>query len=146
MRMLDCSPFDQCFTHVAHDGTVRHFNPDELVRRVVDGRAKPTIINMGLDATLMDIIENHHGIEEAHIARIKAGKARHSAPALVVELDDGSCILIDGNHRCVVAWRDGKDAIEAAVFKPHDWKPCLIEDLPMTEAELVALGLVGEPK
>ena len=125
MRMAECGPLDQIFSHEDLDGVVRHFNASAMLRGVVREVVPATFYRITLEEELIDHLVSNHGIEEHHLDRA----LDLEEPVLMVEFSDGKSLVIDGNHRLVKRWRLGKKVASAAVVAPGNWEKFLVVDL-----------------
>lgn len=138
MIAADCLDTDQVFSHVAGDGTVRHFNCGELMRGAIARTMKPECVVIDLDEGLIAMVRERHGIEPG---RLECVDADGLTPLLIAQFDDGSHVIVDGNHRAVRAWDAGLRSHRAMIFSPADWQRCLVTDLPTDADELYAAGV-----
>ena len=105
---------------------------------------------MYLDITDADYlhISLHNGIEEDHLINISPERLK--IPVIFVEFPpddhdpDPSHVLIDGNHRLVKTYRDGKRRIGSVIFDVETLKPFLVEDMPPALSG-ARRGVLGAP-
>lgn len=143
MNALDCGPKDQIFSHIDLRGVARHFNASAMTRAVLMGQVKPMPVVCDLYQELIDHTMAHGGIEEAHIENV-AETSEH--PVLLVEFADGESLLVDGNHRIIWRWRHGLRNVKALVFKPGQWEPFLVENMPEQVSIACLLNVIaGNP-
>lgn len=71
---------------------------------------------------LYDHIMSNQGVEEKKIERLAHRPDIYCQPVLLIEWDDGSHVLVDGNHRFVILWRMGIRKIPAFVIPKATWE------------------------
>ena len=129
MKTLECRLTDELFSFASHDGFERTWNASAIQRAVMENRLEPRDRFM-IDIT--DDLANHiaqfNGIESHHLPTID--EERLKVPVMCLELPEGTHIMIDGNHRVVVAHKRGIKALPAMMFELQALKPYELEDLP----------------
>lgn len=75
----------------------------------------PTQIDAGRAAH----VQKFNGVDQHRIARLDP--AHRDLPILVADMEDGTQVIIDGNHRYVRRWLDGFDCIEAYWLPKTIW-------------------------
>lgn len=128
MKMMDCHPLDEIFSHEDTEGVTRHFNATQMVRAIVNHQINPIMAVLDLYEDLVRHLIANHGIEEDHLHQI--GSTLDS-PILLVEFADGTNLIVDGNHRVVKRWQEGLKTVTAAILKPGVWEPYLVEDMQL---------------
>jgi hypothetical protein len=127
VKVFDGHPTDEIFSHTDLQGVTRHWNTSAMVRAVFQRRVKPSLVNCPLTEDLIQHIEQNHGVEEPNIAQLPDKVLE--IPVVLVHFDDGSDLLVDGNHRVVKRWRKGLRDVNAMLFQPKDWEPFLLTDI-----------------
>lgn len=123
MQIHDCRPLDEIFSHEDLDGVTRHFNTSAMVRGVMHSKVTPLYRSIDLSESLVAYIEKNHGVEQSHLSNVE-----HTIdnPVVLVEFEDGTSLVVDGNHRIVKRWRKGLKSATAMVFKPDQWAEFLV--------------------
>lgn len=125
MKAIDCYPGDQLFTHTDLTGVVRHFNTSAMGRAALMQMVTPVLAVCELYEDLITHIIKNHGIEDDHVQNV-GHLADH--PVMLVVFEDGTNLLVDGNHRAVWRWRNGYRNIKALVFHVGTWEQFLVEE------------------
>lgn len=90
---------------------------------------------------IYDLVLVGRGIEETHLKTLSA--ERLEEPGLGIHFDDGSFVLVDGNHRLVERYRRGNKTIDVWTTVSAVWKLCQVDPCPelkaMMDAERPAL-------
>lgn len=148
MKFVECGITDEIFSFVSEStGQEFHWNTTKVQEALAAGTIEP-VAHMYLDITDADYlhISLHNGIEEDHLINISPERLK--IPVIFVEFPpdehdpDPSHVLIDGNHRLVKTYREGKRRIGAVIFDVETLKPFLVEDIPavVSASMLKALG------
>ena len=130
----------QVFTHLDDDGTSRTF----LVETMLDFvRDYPTCTDLiggkaPIDADIAGYLRKNAGIEQRRVKRMVEPYA--SFPILGVLWKEGTTLIVDGNHRIVRAYEDGKKELNCILFKPPFWENFLLPE--EYSKKLVALGVL----
>lgn len=140
MTLDECDLVDEIFSHVDPDGTLYHFNATKIFDWAIDHLDEVKCGKMALDASMIDHVLKNKGIEEWKVERLTEPYA--SLPVLGVEMDPGDSstgktLTIDGNHRIVRNWRDGKTEVMIVVVPFGKWDRFLVEDIPEFMNEMV---------
>lgn len=126
MKFAHCGDRDEIFTHEDDDGTVRHFNATRMLQFA---RSKSVVerCNIELVEAQVEFIKRSRGIERPKVDRLI--EPYLSQPILFIEFEPGIHLTVDGHHRIVRNWEDGKRVIHAYRFPFGVWQPFLVEDL-----------------
>lgn len=124
LRPGDCAYFDDIFTHVDVDGTVRHFNATKMRRAVEKGDILLDAMEVAIDPSFAEFILLNRGIEEPKVRRLC--EPYLSAPLLHVEFPD-TVLLVDGHHRYVRLYREGRAYYNAYIVKGGHWQQFLVD-------------------
>jgi hypothetical protein len=145
VKVLDCGPTDEIFTHVDEDGTTRHFNTSAMMRAVIERKVKPDLATCPLTEGLIRHIEQNHGVEEPNIEQLPDRVLE--IPVLLVRFNDTTDLLVDGNHRVVKRWRKGLKDVRALLFTEAQAQPYMVTDVgseyPLEEAAGFIQKLLG---
>jgi hypothetical protein len=71
------------------------------------------------------MIATQRGIEVAHLNRLRSHQL--DEPGLAVFLEDGSFLIVDGNHRYVKRANIGRAGMRFHVCRPPTWRAALID-------------------
>lgn len=145
MNAIDCFPGDQIFSHTDNDGVERHFNTSAMGRAALLQQVTPVLAVCDLYEDLITHIMKNHGVEEDHVSKV-SHMADH--PVMLVEFEDGTNLLVDGNHRAVWRWRNGYRNIKALVFKPGMWEQFLVDnwDQQIAMSDLLTRYTIKKPQ
>jgi hypothetical protein len=116
----DCKITDEVFTHIDHDGTVRHFNASAMLRsakRYVES-GKCEAMTAHLDQQFARFALEQRGIEQWKLDRLE--EPYLSAPIISVQWKDGSVLTVDGHHRYVKKAQRGNTEVRMLLFKEWD--------------------------
>ncbi len=120
---------DQVFSYY-HNDEMLHFNAGLLARMHKQMPNEFRRITMTIGMAEYDLCI----IEEPGVARLSA--ERIAEPGYGVLFEEGSFTIIDGHHRLVRRYREGRRTMDFYVTTPGVWKHCLIEYTPEYEALL----------
>lgn len=138
MRMDQCGPFDEIFTHIDEETALSlHINASAMLRaaelHLITGEAQ--VITTYIDPEFIKFIRERRGVEQWKVDRLE--EPYLSLPAIGVWMPDGSCLTVDGHHR-LVRWAErGDETYRIVVF---DWDALgqyLVEDFPEDFAEFI---------
>jgi hypothetical protein len=139
MHAIECMFGDELFRFVDPAGTVREFNASEMMRKVLDGRVKVTVMKTDITEPLYIHMRDDHGVEMDHLPRITGQKMQ--VPIFIANFPAGyggndsgidQPVVFDGAHRIVKAWLSGVRELTCIVFQPKDWEPILVEGIGET--------------
>lgn len=134
MKLADMMPSDQIFTHTdLDDGSIRHFNPDAIIRAIRESKIVPYVETLNLYQDLIDFLRSNHGVEEDHLQRIDHKLEDPILVAYFGPLEENIVnLIIDGSHRVVRRWDKGLRDVPAILLSQEQWEPYLIEGLEDT--------------
>lgn len=144
MHALACLSTDQIFSHVDPEGVHRHFNTSAMTRAVLTRKVAPFTTVCELNADLISHIERNHGIEAHHLQSIP--NENLNTPVLLVRFEDGTSLLVDGNHRVVKRWRAGLTEVSAICFDPGQWEDFLVTDFDRIFTREQVLDILTKPQ
>jgi hypothetical protein len=129
MKIEDCGDHDEIFTHEDEDEarTVRHFNATAMAK-FARKEAGKTIIRhrIQLVEDQVEFIKNNRGIERPKVDRLI--EPYLSAPIIFIEFEKGIHLTVDGHHRIVRLWEEGRREAFGYEFPLGTWEPFLVED------------------
>lgn len=79
-----------------------------------------------INADIESYLRKDAGIEEHRVERLVEPYA--SIPIIGILWDDGTTLIVDGNHRIVRAYGDGKKELNCILFKHPFWENFLLPD------------------
>jgi hypothetical protein len=91
-------------------------------------------ITLDVTPEIYDLVLHGRGIEEDHLARLSA--ERLEQPGLGIFFDEGSFVLVDGNHRLTQLYRLGKRTMDVWCTPRPVWDLCLVNLCPELKASL----------
>lgn len=118
----------QVFTHLDDDGTSRTF----LVETMLDFvKNYPTCADLvagkaPIDSDIANYLRKNAGIEKHRIDRLV--EPYSSIPIIGILWPEGTTLIVDGNHRIVRAYEDGKKELNCILFKFPFWQNFMIPD------------------
>jgi hypothetical protein len=129
---VDFDTNDQVFSHRGTDGTCRSYHIASL--QAFTGIAER--ITIALTQSDVYVVIRQYGIEIEHLERIQPTQLRQ--PGLMVSFDDGTDLIVDGNHRLVKRYQTGlremyffrfteEQAKQAMIDVPDELIPALID-------------------
>jgi hypothetical protein len=128
MKIEDCGDYDEIFTHEDDDGSIRHFNAtamQQFARHEADkGTVKRHRIQLLEDQ--VEFIKANRGIERPKVDRLI--EPYLSAPIIFVEFQPGIHLTVDGHHRIVRLWEDGRREAFGYEFPLGTWEQFLVEE------------------
>lgn len=132
MKVFQCLPTDEVFTHLADDGEVRHFNASAMFRAALPlmEQGKVTLINVEMDYEFVRFVIDRRGVEPEKLARLR--EPYLSQPVIGVDMDDGFVLMVDGHHRLVRLANRGDDTYSMLRFARDAWEAFLVEDMPQS--------------
>lgn len=117
-------PDQQIFSHIDDDGIHRHFDIPKLYRIAhANPEMFPVLTNV-IDPELAERLKQIHGIEIQHLKTITAQRANE--PGLILQFDDHSFLILDGNHRFVKRTAMGCTTMDFYVFDETEVKPAML--------------------
>ena len=136
--------------------TYTHQDPDTgefrtfAVQRIIDWIKENNIQKFAIpvDKEFASFIEKNRGIESHRLLRILfEAETALLVPIVIVELPDRehgvSHLIIDGNHRYLIAAKIDAPSIPGHVVKLEQIKQFLVEDVPVDLAERALGGFSG---
>lgn len=128
MKLHECDNLDEIFTHVDEDEakTVRHFNATKMLDFARQNQSVDRL-NIALDEAQIEFIKRNRGIERPKVDRLV--EPYLSSPIIVIEFEPDIHLVVDGHHRLVRLWEDGRTSVHAYYFEYDTWTPFLVEDV-----------------
>ena len=83
-----------------------------------------------------DYIKTNSGLEPHRFERITLEHIMRN-PIIIIEWDDNTHTIVDGNHRYAKASDFGRTSIHAFILKPALWKTAIVKDFPEPPCETV---------
>lgn len=148
MKCNECRPMDEVFTHLDEDGvTVRHINASAMLRAAPEAirGGVAEVITVEFDPEFMAFVRKHRGIEQPRVDRLQ--EPYLSLPAMGFWMPSGAMLTVDGHHRMVRLYEEGKKEYRALVFQYSEIGKYCIEDMPEdlgdTLCEIAQSGVSG---
>lgn len=131
MKMEECGPFDEIFTHIPDDGSPAiHVNASAMFRAapqaLKDGVAEH--ISTFIEPEFVNFIVEKRGVEKWKLDRLI--EPFLSLPLIGVWTPDGSCLTVDGHHRIVRLAAEGRLIYHIIIFQNSELAQYCIEDFP----------------
>jgi hypothetical protein len=121
------SPFDEVFEFTAPGEPTIYVNATRLRKHCENTPGAAVCGPAVFHQQLYDHVLANNGIEKTKLARLSQRPDIYCQPVLLLECDDGSHIMADGNHRFVILWRMGIRRIPAYVIPETTWRQFVIE-------------------
>jgi hypothetical protein len=124
---IDLSRIDytkQVFSHLDDDGVQRHFDINKLYRIAAANPTSFPKLAMPITDQQAAHIMRYNGIEQSRVRAITPKRAIE--PGLVLQLDDNTHILLDGNHRYVKRYSMGRSHMRFYVFTEAEARPAML--------------------
>lgn len=124
----------EVFTHITPAGTVRHFSIDKLKELIVALVARYGYANVIRSAMIPEdqvtFIRQHRGIEQEKLDRLC--EPWLSQPVILCEIPDENgvdrhLVTVDGHHRIVRCFDDGRKSVAAALLPEVVWSLALVD-------------------
>lgn len=119
------------FSHVdAHEGVLRHFAIERIVRDITNGKITPQEILVPIDPKFAMYAKVHRGVEDHRLFRVTPADICNYPivfahfPGLGVDAEEH--LLIDGHHRYVRAWGFGWSHIRGYSLPKDVWEEYLV--------------------
>lgn len=96
---LGVVPSQQIFSHCDPEGTYRYFDINRLYRIAAENPAVFPVLSAPIDPAVVEYIREKQGIEAEHVKGMT--QSRVMEPGLILQFDDGTYVILDGNHRIV---------------------------------------------
>lgn len=125
MKLIDCDMMDELFSHVDHDGTKRCINATKLRLWAVAEKQYP-IIHFALTAEWVASIEEHRGLEQWKLDRLCSPYLH--APVLMVEMEDGTHLTVDGHHRMVKLFKSKLTETTGIILPVGSWEWSILDE------------------
>lgn len=118
----------QIFTFIlGATGEQYHFDIGKLTRQVLADPSAYYLLTATFRKRDIDRIIGRNGIELPHLESMTP--ERLDTPGLLIWWPDGTQAIVDGNHRAVARWRQGRKSMDFCVVTLEQSKPCLL-DIP----------------
>ena len=126
IKITDIPLGDQVFSHkMLADGVVRHFAVTQMQKAAK--QQGMTIFEVAMEKDFGSWLIENHGINVLRVEQIMLSKELYDQPVLYLEMDDGSHLLADGNHRYVARDFQHEETIKAYMLKKWFWTNYLID-------------------
>lgn len=127
LKSARLGPFEEVFSHRDDHGVIRHFAATRMYRHAMASQAGGDPIELAI-VPLDENVAGHarkQGIEQWKVDRLQDPWLQ--LPGVGVQFQDGTVLLVDGNHRVVRLHRDGKTEFRVFLFQPGQWEPFLVD-------------------
>lgn len=130
LRMIDAHPTDQLFTHIEPDGSkVRTINVSWLMRQYRLGNLPAEqVIEVQVTKQQADWCIQNNGVEMPHVTSLRGPQDEPIVLARFNTPNGDEYVIIDGNHRFVYHYMQGRTHCPAVVFAPEVWEKALVID------------------
>lgn len=137
-RLLSGRGLDQVFSYNnKQTGELLHFDVEPMFKAAVEGflEKKPICdtLTLGLNDEIYQHVLQHHGIEEAKVARLCEPYLYY--PIIIADFGETQA-PVDGNHRIIKLYRMGIRRANAFLFKRQQWEKFLVQFPPELDAAL----------
>lgn len=118
---------EQTFTFVTHDSITIHVAVDRLNAFLEGIKFEPNAVDL---PSLYELVITRMAVDEEHVKKITYGDITY--PVTLIDMDDGTHILVDGTHRVVKFYRDGLPRILGWAVPSKIWRKFEISGVPGT--------------
>jgi hypothetical protein len=134
MQLTECRPLDEIFSWQDEDATEAYvFNASALQRAIDCKEVVGEELVIPLGKGWVDYVQNCRGVEQWKLDRLVDPWL--SKPILGVLMPDGSTLSIDGHHRTVKTWQQGRIYITVLRFTLAQVMPYVVVGIPEEIAE-----------
>lgn len=133
LRMKDCHPLDEIFSHVDEEGVERHFNATKMREWALLHLNNVELLTVPIDPSYISFIVHARGVEDGKINRMR--EPYLSQPVLGVHFPDGSTLTVDGHHRLVKRFMLGMPLYDIIRFPLGTWERFLVHMTPQDAIE-----------
>jgi hypothetical protein len=118
-------------------GEFKTFAVQRLAQWLKDNpeKAEKHKYSIPVDRKFAEFVMRNRGIEAHRIARIL--NLTNFDPIILARMHDDTCLIIDGNHRYVVASMVEAQFMPGYVLPEEIWKPFVVEGIPKELAEFI---------
>ena len=137
MKVTECAPFDELFTHFDEQGVQTDWNATKLYEWI-------TSLGEAADKWKFAVpVEEQHatfcvqerGVEEHRLARLFEHPDRLKKPIVFVEMEDGTHLLVDGTHRYVAYFALKAPTIPSYIVPFQFAKPFIVDGMPAVDEQ-----------
>lgn len=142
MKMAQCFPTDEIFTHIEEtEGgleVVRHINASAMFREAESAiqRGIAEVIEAFYEAEFIEFIKERRGVEQHKIDRLC--EPYLSMPCLGFWMPDGSLLTVDGHHRMVKNFESGEKTYKVVAFDYEFLEYFCVEDMDADFSAFIA--------
>lgn len=136
----EIDPFEVCFTHV-HEGVATTIAVERLHKDPDFLKLKPFLTPV--EEHFAKWAMENRGVEQKRLDRLTP--AIFAQPLTYCEWENGSHLLVDGNHRYVKAAMLGVKELPARVVLPPLWRKYVVSGIPMKWSEAFLTAPSGLP-
>jgi hypothetical protein len=122
--ILDCLPTDEIFSH-DDNGVIRYFNATRMFKWSVENPDKVEHFEVEIDRDFINYVITCRGVEPWKIERLC--EPYLSLPVIGVVMEDGSTLTVDGHHRLVRHFYDGRTIYNMVRFPLGVWEAFLVD-------------------
>lgn len=116
---------DQVFSYY-HGEKMLHFNATLLARIHAAMPRAFRMLTLNLTSAEYDLCMTHRGIEEPKVAALPETSVEEPGYGVLFD-DKGTFTIVDGHHRLVRRYREGKRTMDLWVTTDYIWQHCLVE-------------------
>jgi tRNA A37 threonylcarbamoyladenosine biosynthesis protein TsaE len=128
------------YTHLdLGSGKLTHLSVTFLEALIAHCEGKHPCILVGtvpIEKEYADYIRENSGIEQHRYDRLRLQQIMNH-PILIIEWDDNTHTVVDGNHRYVKAADLGRTEIKSIILKPALWKTAIVKGFPEPPCETI---------
>lgn len=130
MKGSDVGLFDECFTHIAEDGTQTTWASKALYAFCEANPDKCEKVLAPVDEDHAKFCVEQRGVEQDRLQALAENIEYLKKPILFVKMPTEDMLLVDGTHRYVCYYAAGVPSIPAYVVPFEHAKAFIIEDAP----------------
>lgn len=125
---MDIDPNQQIFTHIEDNGKSRSFLVETMAQFANEypKAMQLKFILASVDASHVEYLRINGGIEQHRLDRLK--EPYSSIPLIGIEWEDKTIMIVDGNHRMIKAYEEGRKDLKMVIFKFPFWENFLLPE------------------
>ena len=143
--MIHCStlPWDTViFSHVDEDtGEQTHYAITHMLAWIKEHASEVERLRVVIESETAAMVEQYRGIEQHRLIPLLS--VPDPDPVVLIHLADDSHLLVDGSHRFVAMWKQGKPDLRAYVLTWEQAQNFVIVGIPIMPKEAVVGGYSG---
>ena len=130
------------FSHIDEDtGAQTHYAISTMLAWIKAHESEVDKLRAVIDPEAAAMVEQCRGIEQHRL--IPLLKVPDPDPVIFIEMQDSTHLLVDGSHRFVAMWKQGKPDLRAYMLTHEQAQQFVIDGIPHMPPEKVVGGYSG---